>query len=60
VPPLGAQRPEGSVDLCLVRHAPAFQKDPNRWPHDNKRPLTPEGEKEFRLAVRGLARRRRS
>jgi phosphohistidine phosphatase len=44
------------VDLYLVRHAPAFQKDPDRWRHDGKRPLTPEGEKEFRLAVRGLAR----
>ena len=44
------------MDLYLVRHAPAFQKDPDRWRHDGKRPLTPEGEKEFRLAVRGLAR----
>jgi broad specificity phosphatase PhoE len=45
VPRLGARRPEGSVDLYLVRHAPAFfQKDHDRWPHDNKRPLTPEGE----------------
>jgi phosphohistidine phosphatase len=50
------RRPGGSVDLYLVRHAPAFQKDPDRWPHDRKRPLTPEGEKEFRLAARGLAR----
>ena len=44
------------MDLYLVRHAPAFQKDPDRWPHDSERPLTPEGEKEFRLAARGLAR----
>jgi phosphohistidine phosphatase len=44
------------VDLYLVRHAPAVQKDPDRWRHDGKRPLTPEGEKEFRLAARGLAR----
>ena len=43
------------MDLYLVRHAPAFQKDPDRWRHDGKRPLTPEGEKEFRLAARGLA-----
>jgi phosphohistidine phosphatase len=56
VPRLGAQRPEGSVDLYLIRHAPAVQKDFDRWPHDKKRPLTPEGEKEFRLAARGLAR----
>ena len=44
------------MDLYLVRHAVAFQKDHDRWPHDSQRPLTPEGEKEFRLAARGLAR----
>ena len=44
------------MELYFVRHAPAFQKDPDRWPHDSRRPLTPEGEEEFRLAVRGLAR----
>jgi phosphohistidine phosphatase len=44
------------VDLYLVRHAVAFRKDPDRWPHDSERPLTPEGEDEFRLAARGLAR----
>jgi hypothetical protein len=44
------------VDLYLVRHAVAFRRDPDRWPHGSRRPLTPEGEKEFRLAVRGLAR----
>jgi phosphohistidine phosphatase len=56
VPRLGAQRPGGSVELYLVRHTPAFQKDHDCWPHDSKRPLTPEGEEEFRLAARGLAR----
>jgi phosphohistidine phosphatase len=44
------------VELYLVRHAPAFQRDPDRWPKDSERPLTPEGEEEFRLAARGLAR----
>ena len=44
------------MELYVVRHAPAFQKDPDRWPKDSERPLTPEGEKEFRLAARGLAR----
>jgi phosphohistidine phosphatase len=48
--------PGGSVDLYLVRHADAFPKDPDRWPKDSERPLTPEGEEEFRLAARGLAR----
>ena len=55
-PSLLTRRPEGSVDLYLVRHAVAFQKDPDRWPKDSERPLTPEGEEEFRLAARGLAR----
>jgi phosphohistidine phosphatase len=55
-PSLLARKPEGSVDLYLVRHAPAFRRDPERWPHSSKRPLTPEGEEEFRLATRGLAR----
>ena len=55
-PSLLTRRPEGSVDLYLVRHAVAFRRDPDRWPHGRRRPLTPEGEEEFRLAVRGLAR----
>ena len=44
------------MDLYIVRHAAAFGRDPDRWPDDSKRPLTPEGEEEFRLAARGLAR----
>jgi phosphohistidine phosphatase len=44
------------VDLYIVRHAAAFERDPDRWPDDSKRPLSPEGEEEFRLAARGLAR----
>ena len=43
------------MDLYLVRHAAAFGRDPDRWPDDRRRPLTPEGEEEFRLAARGLA-----
>ena len=44
------------MDLYIVRHAAAFERDPDRWPDDSKRPLTPEGEEEFRLVARGLAR----
>lgn len=44
------------MDLYIVRHAAAFERDPDRWPDDSKRPLTPDGEEEFRLAARGLAR----
>jgi phosphohistidine phosphatase len=43
------------LDLCLIRHAAAFERDPDRWPDDSRRPLTPEGEEAFRVAARGLA-----
>jgi phosphohistidine phosphatase len=44
------------VEIYLVRHAAASQRDPDRWPDDRERPLTSEGEAEFRLVCRGLAR----
>ena len=44
------------MEVYLVRHAAASERDPDRWPDDSKRPLTPEGEREFRLVARGLAR----
>ena len=44
------------MEIYLVRHAAASERDPDRWPDDRERPLTPEGEKEFRLVARGLAR----
>ncbi len=42
--------------LYLVRHAVAHGRDPERWPDDTRRPLTPEGEEEFMGAARGLGR----
>jgi phosphohistidine phosphatase len=44
------------VYLYLVRHAVAYSRDTERWPDDSRRPLTPEGEEEFRGAARGLGR----
>jgi len=44
------------VYLYLVRHAVAYSRDAERWPDDSRRPLTPEGEEEFRGAARGLGR----
>jgi phosphohistidine phosphatase len=44
------------MDLYLVRHAVAYDRDPSRWPDDADRPLTPEGEREFAKAARGLPR----
>jgi phosphohistidine phosphatase len=43
------------MHVYLVRHAIAYQPDPTAWPDDRERPLTPQGEKKFRRAVRGLA-----
>jgi phosphohistidine phosphatase len=42
------------MDLYLVRHGVAFNADPARWPDDSQRPLTPEGQKRFSSAARGL------
>ncbi len=42
------------MNLYLVRHAVAYERDPSRWPDDSKRPLTPEGEEDFREVSRGL------
>ena len=44
------------MDIYLVRHAAAFKRDPDRWPDDSERPLTPEGEEQFWLVSRELAR----
>jgi phosphohistidine phosphatase len=44
------------VEVYLVRHAIAHDRDPRQWPDDADRPLTEEGEEQFRRAARGLAR----
>lgn len=41
------------MELLLVRHARAFERDPAAWPDDSRRPLTAEGRSQFvRLAKR--------
>jgi len=42
--------------VVLVRHGPAEQRDPVRWPNDARRPLTNKGRSQTRKAARGLAR----
>ncbi|GIW09966.1 MAG: phosphohistidine phosphatase SixA [Dehalococcoidia bacterium] len=45
-----------SLDLYLVRHAIAEDRDPERWPDDRLRPLTEKGIARFTAAARGLRR----
>ena len=42
------------MQIHLVRHAIAAQRDAGQWPGDRDRPLTPKGEQRFRKAARGL------
>jgi phosphohistidine phosphatase len=44
------------MQIYLVRHAIAAQRDPEQWPDDRDRPLTPKGEQRFRKAARGLGK----
>src|SRR5690242_16606127 len=43
------------MDLYLVRHAIAEDRDPARWPDDGERPLSAKGIERFELEARGLA-----
>jgi phosphohistidine phosphatase len=42
--------------VYLVRHAFAAHADPDRWPDDSLRPVTPKGAERFRVEARGLQR----
>ena len=42
------------MDIYLVRHAIAGDRDPESWPDDGMRPLTPRGIKAFTRAAGGL------
>ena len=44
------------MDVYLVRHAIAHERNRARWPNDAMRPLTNTGKQKFRKAARGLAR----
>jgi phosphohistidine phosphatase len=43
------------MNVILFRHGPAGRADPERWPTDVDRPLTPRGTVRTRAAARGLA-----
>src|SRR3954468_7694371 len=42
------------MDLLIVRHAIAFDRDRNRWRDDGDRPLSPAGIRRARKAAAGL------
>lgn len=43
------------MEIVIIRHGPAADRDPSRWPNDHKRPLSPEGTRSTRRAAKGLA-----
>ncbi len=44
------------MEVILIRHAKAGERDANTWPDDDKRPLTPDGAAEQREAARVMKR----
>jgi phosphohistidine phosphatase len=42
------------MELLIIRHAIAFERDPDRWPDDAARPLTPAGIRRSRKAAAGI------
>jgi phosphohistidine phosphatase len=42
------------MELLVVRHAIAFERDGRRWPDDGARPLSPAGIRRARKAAAGL------
>src|SRR5215469_4016244 len=51
---LTTYRPGTLMDLLIVRHAIAFERNPRRWRDDGERPLSPEGMVRARKAAAGL------
>src|SRR5262245_20389569 len=44
------------MEIILIRHAIAFERDRARWPDDRARPLTREGRQKFSKGAAGLKR----
>jgi phosphohistidine phosphatase len=42
------------MELLIIRHAIAFERDPDRWADDAARPLSPSGVRRSRKAAAGL------
>jgi phosphohistidine phosphatase len=45
-----------NLRVMIVRHGPAEDRDPVKWPDDDRRPLTSKGLGQTRRAAKGLAR----
>jgi phosphohistidine phosphatase len=44
------------MQVLVVRHAIAFERNARRWRDDGRRPLSPEGIRKFKKAASGLKR----
>jgi phosphohistidine phosphatase len=44
------------MELILIRHAKAFERDALKWPDDSRRPLTEDGVRDFRRLAKRLGR----
>ncbi len=42
------------MELLIVRHAIAFERDPRRWPDDGERPLSSQGVDRAKKAAAGM------
>jgi len=42
------------MEVILVRHAVAHERNRRSWPDDSQRPLTTEGARKFRKAAHGI------
>ena len=47
---------DARMDMHLVRHAIAFDRDAGRWPDDRDRPLTPAGIERFQRVAKAVVR----
>jgi len=52
----GGSEAARNVRVVVVRHGPAEERDPVRWPNDDRRPLSVKGRVQTRKAAKGLAR----
>lgn len=42
------------MDVILIRHAEAGERDPSRWPDDGQRPISPDGRRKHLAVSRAM------